>query len=143
LTWIDKLEEELARLAVRIDELGETGYNVNEFLSKLEIGRKMIHSAVELLDKGELDPASMWISELESHLGYVEAVLNTIHGEGVNTETDSTNVISEVVEECDEEAIQMYTIDLEELEGEIAHMWGQLESLGDLGNNLEPHLHYE
>jgi tetratricopeptide (TPR) repeat protein len=142
LTWIDKLEEELARLAVRIDELGETGYNVNEFLSKLEIGRKMIHSAVELLDKGELDPASMWISELESHLGYVEAVLNTIHGEGVNTETDSTNVISEVVEECDEEAIQMYTIDLEELEGEIAHMWGQLESLGDLGNNLEPHLHY-
>jgi tetratricopeptide (TPR) repeat protein len=142
LMWIDMLEKELTRLAVRIDELGETGYNVNEFVTKLEIGRKMIHSAVELLDTGELDPASMWISELESHLGHVESVLNSIQGEELNKETDSTNVISEVVEECDEEAIKMYSMDLEELEVEIAQMWGLMESMEDTGNSLEPHLQY-
>jgi tetratricopeptide (TPR) repeat protein len=142
LMWIDKLEEELARQAVRIEELRETGYDVNEFVSKVEIGRNMIHSAVELIDKGELEPASIWISELEGLLRHVESVLNRVHGEELDNKIDSLNVSSAVVEECDEEAIRMYSIELAELKGEIAHMWDLMESLGNTGETLEPHLLY-
>jgi tetratricopeptide (TPR) repeat protein len=142
LMWIDKLEEELAWQAVRIEELQEAGYNVNEFISKVEIGRNMIHSAIELIDKGELESANMWISELEGLLRHVESVLNSVHGEELDNKIDSLNVSSAVVEECDEEAIWMHSIELAELEGEIAHMWDLMESMGNMGETLEPHLHY-
>ncbi|MCW4027225.1 MAG: hypothetical protein NWE76_07065, partial [Candidatus Bathyarchaeota archaeon] len=81
LMWIDKLEEELVRIKGRIDELGETGYNVSGLMSRVEMAKHMIQSAVELLEKGEWEPARMEISELVGLLEHIEFVLNSVHGE--------------------------------------------------------------
>jgi tetratricopeptide (TPR) repeat protein len=139
--WIDKLEEELVRITGRIDELGETGYNVSGLMSRVDMAKHMIQSAVEHLDKGEWEPARMEISELVGLLEHIEFVLNSVHGDVSDVEAN-TVIDVKAGEECDEESVKRFSIELEELEREFARMWDLVESLGDKGASLEPHLHY-
>jgi hypothetical protein len=67
--------------------------------------------------------------------------LNNVHGDVSDVEAN-TVIDVKAGEECDEEAVKAFSIELEELEKEIARMWDLVESLGEQGASLEPHIHH-
>ena len=138
LSHIEELEEKIARLAERLEDIRDEGCDIIELVPHFEVAKRLLEAAVDNLKEGDKESTRILISEFEERLDCIEKEMNALLEEGPCEEepTSDEHVEEEEAGTCTEDEIFEVEIELNELEEEIACLEEAIGALGDSAEKL-------
>lgn len=142
LSYINELEEEVARLAERLEAIRDEGCDIMELVPHFEVAKHLLQASIEYLKEGDKESARILISELVDRLDHIEKKMIALLEEGPCEEEPTSDEIAkdEEDETCTEAKILEVAIELEELKDEIACLEEAIGALGDVAEKLASYI---